>query len=337
MRITSELLHKIARDTVSQRCKTERDLLAAYLHGSILEEEPLLGGTTDIDLFFVHNEDVEQEREIVRMTDEVTLDIAHHPRSLYRQTRELRLHPWLGNTIYGCKIIYDPQHFMDFTQASVRGQFLYPENIMARSRQQAEHARQIWFSFESAKNETGIETVQSYLKAVNHAVNAIACLSGAPLPGRRFLLRFPKRAEAVGRPGLYAGALGLLGGSRVDAGALKNWLPLWQAACEALPVEVAPLNLHRSRLPYYLRAFDAMLGSDAFQAVLWPLVDTWTEASSLLPSGSPGRNGWEEACQRLGLLGEAFSEHLAGLDAYLDVVEETLDTWAAKNGVSNAE
>ncbi len=334
MRITSELLHKIARDTVSQRCKTERDLLAAYLHGSVLEEDALLGGVADIDIFFVHNGEVEQEREIVRMTDEVTLDIAHHPRALYRQTRELRLHPWLGTTIYGCKIIYDPQHFMDFTQASVRGQFLYPENVIARSRQQAEHARQIWLSLESNPQEPGLETILLYLKAVNHAVNAIACLSGAPLPGRRFFLRFPKKAEAVGRPGLYPGALGLLGGSKVDAAVLKGWIPLWRTAVEALPQEPADLDLHPSRLPYYQRAFEAMIESDHPQNVLWPLIDTWSEAAARLPSGTPERASWEVACQRLGLLGEGFSGHVAGLDAYLDTVEETLEGWAAKNGVS---
>jgi hypothetical protein len=44
MRITTETLLKIARDTVAQRTRSDRSLLAIYLTGSLLESEPLLGG-----------------------------------------------------------------------------------------------------------------------------------------------------------------------------------------------------------------------------------------------------------------------------------------------------
>ena len=44
MRITREMLLKSARDTVTVRIKTEKDLVAAYLVGSVLGEDPLLGG-----------------------------------------------------------------------------------------------------------------------------------------------------------------------------------------------------------------------------------------------------------------------------------------------------
>ena len=103
-------------------------------------------GTADIDLFFIHNDSVSPEREIQRLTDEVHLDIAHHGRDDYTQARNLRQHPWLGYGIINCNIMYDPQHFMDFTQASVRGQFDQPENVLSRVQGQAEHARQIWLA-----------------------------------------------------------------------------------------------------------------------------------------------------------------------------------------------
>jgi hypothetical protein len=337
MRITLEMLNKVARDTVAQRTRASRDILAIYLHGSLLSGEPLLGGTTDIDLFFVHNDEVPETREIVRMTDEIHLDIAHHSRRAYRQARDLRLHPWMGPTIYGCKILYDPQHVMDFIQASVGGQFNTPDNIMARARGQAEEARRIWLAFQMEHPEPGIVESAQYIWAVECAANAIASLSGSPLSERRFLLAFPERAEAVGHRGLYNGLLGLLGGPTVEPDILHGWLPQWRAAFEAIPREKAPPRLRPFRLNYYLRAFEAMLSSEAPLTLLWPLVNTWTQAARLLPGDTPAYTGWHNAAQHLGLLGEAFYERVAALDAYLDQVEETLDAWAQKNGVLQAD
>jgi hypothetical protein len=333
MRITLEMLNKVTRETITQRTKSDRDIIAVYLHGSLLSGDPLLGGTADIDLFFVHNNDTAETRETVRLTDEVHLDIAHHPRQIYRHARELRLHSWLGPTIYGCKILYDPQHTMDFIQASVGGQYNEPENVIARVRSQAEAARQTWLSFHLERPDPGLEEILRYLKAVENAANAIASLNGPPLAERRFLLSFPERAEASGHPGLYNGLLGLIGGSTVDAEVLRSWLPRWRETFEAVPREKATPRLRSFRLHYYLRAFEAMLSSDHPLNSLWPLVNTWTQACLLLDPEAPQRSAWQEAAGHLGLLGEAFHERVTGLDAYLDLVEETLDAWAQKNGI----
>jgi hypothetical protein len=181
--------------------------------------------------------------------------------------------------------------------------------------------------------EPGIEESIRYLKAVEHAANAIASLSGPPLPERRFLLSFPERAEAVGRRGMYNGLLGLLGGSLVDPETLHTWLGQWRAAFEAIPREKAPPRLVPFRLNYYLRAFEAMLGSETPLVVLWPLLNSWTQAAQRLPTESPEYAEWQAAARQLGLLGETFYGRIAAFDAYLDLVEETLDAWAQKNGV----
>ena len=123
MRINQSMLLKVANDAIAKYVGTDHTLLAVYLQGSLLGDSPLIGNSADIDLFFIHTNEVSIEREIVRISDEVHLDISHHTHSIYRQPRELRVHPWLGPAVYGCKIMYDPQHFMDFVQASVRGQF----------------------------------------------------------------------------------------------------------------------------------------------------------------------------------------------------------------------
>lgn len=334
MRITPEILRKIARDSVAQRTRSDRDLLAVYLVGSLLEDDPLIGGTTDIDLFFIHNDDIQQAREIVRLTEEVHLDITHHSRYLYHQPRELRLHPWMGSTIYGCKILYDPRHFMDFTMASVCGQFYQPDNILKRAQPQAEDARQTWLSFQLEPREPTPVDLAHYLTAVENSANAIACLSGSPLPERRLLLQFTERAQAAGHGGMYKGLLGLLGAPRVDAEVVRAWIPQWRGAILSLPQGNAFPRLHPHRMAYYQRAFDSILSGPDPMAVLWPLLHTWILAIQALPEDAPAVRDWQEAMGQLGLLGSDFSERVAALDAFLDTVEETLENWAQANGVA---
>lgn len=334
MRVNRQTLRRIAHDTVSNRTRRDRGILSVYLSGSLLEEDYLLGGTTDIDLTFVHITPVTEAREIVRLTDEIHVDIAHQPQKEYRQTRELRLHPWRGPTIFNCEILFDPQHFMDFTQASVRGQFYRSEYVLDRARQQAVHARQIWFGYaDNPPKDPGPEEISVYLQAVEHAVNAVASLNGPPLTERRFSLKFSQRAEAVGRPGLYPGLLGLLGGPNTDREQLEAWLEEWEQAYLSIPEESLPPRLHPHRQAYYQRAFRSLVGGDEPRNVIWPMLRTWTHAVGLLPDGSPHRESWLQVCRQLKLAGSEFPQRLAGLDAFLDMVEERLDEWGRSRGV----
>ncbi len=332
MRINQSMLLKVANDAVTRYVGTDRTLLAVYLQGSLLGDSPLLGNTADIDLFLIHTNEVGIEREIVRISDEVHLDISHHSHSIYRQPRELRVHPWLGPAVYGCKIMHDPQHFMDFVQASVRGQFTSVGNILHRVRKQAGHAREMWESFIDHPHPPEPQDAFRYLRTLEHTANAVAGLSGYNLTERRFLLDLPARAETVNKPGIYAGFLGLLGASAVDADNLRAWLPEWQKAYSALPGDETPARLHPQRWFYYERAVDAILKSPTAHDALWPLWRTWTQAISILPGDNQIRSAWQKAGEQLGLLGDAFSEKVAGLDAYLDMVEELIDTWARENG-----
>jgi hypothetical protein len=336
MRITPELLIRIARDTVNQRTRADRDVLAVYLHGSLLTQEPLLGGATDIDLFFIHSNGGQTPREIVRMTDDVHLDIAHHSRAQYRQTRELRLDPWLGSAINGCKILYDPHHFIDFTQASVRGHFNDPENILARAQKQATRARSIWLSFQMEPIKTGMHSAQLFLEAVEQAGNALACLTGPPLPIRRFSNEFAGRAQALGRAGLYPGLLGLLGAAELQVDQLQHWLAEWQTAIQALPKHIAGARLHPHRIHYYRSAIEEALAGEQPFACLWPLLSTWSEAISNLEQDEQATTTWHTTMQQIGLVGERFFEKLDALDAYLDLMEETIEDWAKAHGVGES-
>jgi hypothetical protein len=336
MRITREILLKVAQEQIAQRVRSDHGLLAVYMSGSMNEDEYLIGGTTDIDLFLVHSDPVGAAREIIPLTEDIHLDIAHHFQRDYRQTRQLRIHPWLGPTVKNGKILYDPQHFLDFIQASVRGQYDRPDHVMERVRGQYTTARQIWASLQLNPSANPPGDQVNYLKVLANAVNSVAGLRGAPLTERRFLIRFQEDARAVNRPGLYPGLLGLLGAPQVDVPTLKTWLPGFKAAYAAVPEVNRPPRLHPGRTRYYFQCIETYLGGDRPLAALWPLLNTWTLAVSLLPVDSSHRGDWENAATHLGLLGEAFQTRLAGLDAFLDLVDETLEEWGRRSGAEIA-
>src|SRR4030065_248281 len=133
MRSTRESLLKNAQEFVAEQVRKDFQILAAYLCGSVLEEENLLGGTTDIALFFVRLNEPVVKREIRRLTDEVHLDIAYLDQKEFRQARQLRVHPWLGPALKDARVLYDPQHFMDFTVAGGRGQVTRADHTAARA------------------------------------------------------------------------------------------------------------------------------------------------------------------------------------------------------------
>jgi hypothetical protein len=332
MRLQKENLLKIAEDFVAQRARTDRSIVAAYLSGALLGDDYLLGGTVDIDITLIHLDRPEAEREIVRLTDDVHLDVAHHAQKDYRAPRSLRLHPWLGPTLFEGKALYDPQHFMDFIQASVRGQFHRPDHILERCRQPLAHARQMQRGLTAMPGGTDeTECAGLYLRAVEHAANAVAGLNGAPLTERRLLLGFSGRAQALGHAGLHAGLMGLLGAGHVAQDGMVAWLGEWQGAMESLPVD-APPRLHATRKGYYFKGMQALLAGAQPHAALWPLLRTWTLAASLLAVEHPARRAWSAAAGQLGLCGGEFHERVEALDAFLDTVDEVLEEWARENG-----
>jgi hypothetical protein len=325
MRITRDLLLNIAENTAEERGGGDSSVVAVYLYGSVLEgSEPLLGGTADIDLVVIH-EDYDRQREIIRLTEDVTLDIEHHAKESYQPPKELRLKPELGSMMFAAKPLYDPEHFIDFVQAAVRGMFWEHDNVLMRTGSLLQEARRTWLRFHNTPPEYGPEQVAAYLQALEDVANAVVCLTGMPQGDRRFLLDFPSRAEAAGQPGMYPGLLGLIGGGIEVGDAVADWLPDWDADFMTLNLgyEVPPA-LHKHRQAYYRRSFDDLLDGEHPEAVLWPFLRTWTEMALTMPSQA---QSWRAACEEMGLIGPAFDERLEGLDAFLDRVEELLEGW----------
>jgi hypothetical protein len=334
MQLNPEVLQQFAETAVKERVGVDPSIVSAYLCGSaVLPGNPLLGGTTDVDIVFIHTREPIQEREILRLTADVHLDLSHHTQEIYRQGRELRVHPWMGPTLNTAKPIHDPRHFLDFTQASVRGLLNRADYKIQRARAFFNQARQIWMGLQTIDVAMELNLVASYLKAVENAINTIASLEGDPLTERRFLLDFPRRAENLDQPQMSIGASGLLGAHRIESEEIQTWLPAWEDTFNAIPEEARPAHLHLTRKDYYLRAFDAMIGSGEAKAILWPLLNTWTLAASLLSASNPAFQGWRDACQKLDLLSTDLSERVTALDAFLDQVDEALIDWEKTYGV----
>lgn len=334
MRVTRETLIRLAKENAKTRAFDNKDIVAAYLIGSLInmEQEPFLGGLTDIDLVFVTAGKPPRTREIVKLTGDFHLDITYHARAEYNPARELRVNPWLGPEIYNPMLLYEREKFFDFVQAAVRGGFEFngPALTLQRCRTLLAHGRGIWTDLLEV-NEAGPREAAHYLKAVYHAVCAVAELNGDPLAERRLLLDFPRRAELANRPQMAAGLAGLLGGLRLENRIPAEWFSAWRRDfLSAAQTGKADARIHAARLNYYLKACEAMEGI----AALWPLFHTWTLSALVLSAEQ--RRDWQEAATLLGLTGETFAEKVQGLDQFLDEVEILLDTIAAENGLETS-
>lgn len=339
MRLTRDTLLKIARETANQRARVSRRIICIYLTGSLRSETPMLGGATDIDLVIIHDSEPVQPREIVRITDEVHLDIAHYPQSTFQHPRQLRGHPWFGPSIYSKPIVFhDTSHWFDFTQAATGSQFFQPENILQRANALSQAARQSWMTLAFQSEDSHAKRVFTFLETLEQAGNALVCLTGEgdPLPERRFLLQFPQRIQELRRPDLIAGLTSLLveDPERVES-VWNDWLANWKEAFSAAGSQPdSPPRLHPARRSYYERAAAAAWDENP-NAAIWLLFRPWTLSASLLPEGDAALAAWESASQVLGLDPEHFAGRVDELDRYLDSVEETLDAWAQENGVTS--
>jgi hypothetical protein len=339
MRVTRESLIRIAKETSQERAYNDREIVAAYLTGSLVSDaDPMLGGTADIDLVFVHSTKSTVGREIVKLTPDFHLDISHRAKSDFKSPRELRVDPLLGYEMYDPMLLYQREKFFEFVQAGLRAGFEFqaPSLVLGRCRKLLAEARKGWVDLtDISQDKAGTLQVKQFLRALNYSGNTVAELSAGPLAERRFLLEFPARAEAAARPGFTETLFNLTGASQTSAAALFSWLPEWRAAflAAAESPKVDP-RIHTARLNYYEKAMEALLGGEMPLTALWPLIHTWTLAANVLEEEQI--KSWKSACQQLGLLGTGFRERVTGLDQYLDEIEIRLDEIAVANGLETS-
>ncbi len=332
MRITRSTLQKIAKDTVAQRVKTDHNVMAALLVGSVLFDDPFIGHTTDVDIVFICFNEPDAARQIIKLTNEVSLDLYFVESTAFEPPRKLRTDPLLGYVMYDSLPLFETQHFFEYTQAIVRAGFDDTANVLTRVRKHSVPARELWMELTLGGNSRP-EYVLKYLKAVYHAANAVAGLNGPPLTDRRFMLEFEDRARIIGRPDLHDALLNLLGAPDVAPADLLAMLPAWSTAYHAAG-DGADLLIHPDRIAYHRNALETLLQGDRPMSALWLLVHTWAAASASLLEYGPEYVAWKAVFERLGLVGDGLEGKVEALDRFLDETEEMLDTISAENGLS---
>ncbi len=339
MRITHDFLHKIAQGTIKQRQRSEPDLLAAYLTGSILDEEPLLGGTTDVDLILVHKYKIPVGRETLPITPEVSLDIFHKLRDDYDQHKQLRHDPWMGYPLTRNHILlFDTDHWLEFIQAGVSAQFHQVDNVLVRVSKLSGAAREGWFKLLNISTVDHLCWLDQYLKILSLAANAVIGLNSRPLTTRRFLMDLAARTETLGVPRIFAGFSGLLGLHAAPPEALPEWRSALEKDLDDLVARgTAPVHLSACRHAYYLNAIQSLAEGGQADGAIWPLLRIWLDAKMAgqgqMASGQP----WQSLIDTLKLGPDEADTKADALDAYLDTVEIVIETWAEEFGIHNRQ
>jgi len=334
MRITRDILLSTAKDTVRRATLGVHDLVCAYVTGSLVTEDPLIGGTTDIDLVYIHSIEVPTEREIIPVTEDFHLDITHLHDSFFSIPRNLRTDAWVGSFLCHYPIpLYDSGHWFEYVQAGIYAHFYDPPNIIQRVRQFADKARATWLQLQTGHSQFNIESISLYISCLKDAANAISCLVSVPLTNRRFLLDYPARTQELNMPGLAAGLIDLIVPSEPIEPDWDAWLADWRGDFTQLQNRHdVPLDFHAAKRPYYEKAIlDLKEGSQ--EAALWILLWSWTEISLLLSMMPSNNHSFRQFCQTL-MIGEGdYEKRISSLDGYLDVVEETIERWKSFNGI----
>jgi len=301
----------------------------------LLSDEPLLGGTTDIDIVLVHKYQAPVERETYTLTPEISVDILHKIQDDYAQYRQLRQNTWLGYplTYYGI-ILLDTDHWLEYIQSSVNAEFHRADNVLARVNALGSSARENWFALMRTPSQTYVDWLHQYLETLALAANAISGLIGPPLTTRRFMIAYRKNVEALGVPQLLAGFNGLLGFNDLELEKVLGWVEGFEKDFDhLLATEDPPTHLSLCRRAYYVNAIRALADSGDHNLAAWPLLDTWLDIHRNATQPFPGIEAWEDCLSTLELEETNSAHKLEALDAYLDTMEITIENWAAAYGI----
>jgi hypothetical protein len=329
VRISREALIDLARDEAVQRAATN-NVLSAYLIGSVASGDPLLGGAADIDLILIHAEQPVERREIVPLSDDVHLDIEHHARAMYARPRTLRTHPWMGPAMCEPIFLYDPEHLFEWAQAAARGQYYRPDHMLNRARAFLQRARQ-------ARSVLSISNrwLKTYTRAVLEAANALACLSGFPVAGRRLVRELETCLDELGQPQVYQQFLNLLGASAIDSWDLPTRLSAWGRAFDDAATASPDPDLAPCRRRYYHAGLQAFAEESRPEATIYTLLTTWENAIYALASAGhldSHAAAWQAFVMDLELHEGAYAARGEALEKFIDEVEAHIEAWADASG-----
>ena len=332
MKLTNDLLQKIALDFVKEKAANDYAVKAVGLFGSVLKEDAIVRNSADVDLMIWESYG-SQRREIVELTEDVHLDIEYFSVDDFQQTVELRSMPYKGYLVYGCKPLHDPDHVLDFVQAGVRGNFFETENVMARVDTLLSGARDRWLKYQMTHNVSAELFAQFYFEMLHDVLQSVVLYEDQPLGVRRMLIEFPDYAKKAGDVSLFADVLGLLGVAGMDLTILRNWLNDWSEdydAVQSLPT-INP-SIDAIKKNYYFKSMEDQLDSDVPLTAAWTMLFTWVEMATFAEQRGFDGLHWGEVAKTLGFVESEFGIKMKAMDAFLDKVEAIFVTWKSANG-----
>lgn len=329
MRITRDALLKIAKDTAEKKLAPNKDVTAVFLVGSMLSEDPFMGGTTDVDLLVIYNGEPPDTQEIIKLSNEFHVDIRYEAASVYAQPRELRGDPWRGHAMWNPTLLHQKGRFFEYTQSILRAQFDEPANKLKRAYALSAPAREAWSIMQF--DPSSVEPL-ALLTAAANAANVVAVLSGEPLPERRLLAGFPARAQQMVNPEFVKMLMDVIC-RQINADIVREWLPAWEEAFCTAGLAPLDMSLHTARLSYYKAAITTLLESDFPLAALWPMIYTWARAAKVGNFTPEQSRVWGGVLSLLGLDPLGMPNRVDALDRYLDALEESLEQIAASHGL----
>jgi hypothetical protein len=329
VKVTRQHLIDLARKETHKRAD-HNDVVSGYLIGSVASGDPLLGDTADIDLVLIHQVEAPRQREAVRLSHQIHLDICHHAKDLYMKPNQLRVHPWLGPALAEPIFLHDPDHFFEWAQAGARGQFFRADHTYARANAFVKCARQGQSLIALSQRWLKI-----YLRAVLEAANAVASLDRFPVAGRRLALDLLKQADHFDYPALYQDFLRLIGGDLLSTWDIPYTLAAWARAYDVASQDAIPSSLPACRRDYYLHGFQAMIEDGQGEAILWPLLQIWDRVMAFLPETDENESHfqtWNTFLKELKLSELDKNQRSKMLGAYIEQNSSWVKAWGKKAG-----
>lgn len=327
MIITPERLIDLAKQDVEKRARNH-NVRCAFVVGSAVRGDPLLGGAADVDVIVIHRDLPLRDRIIERLSQDVHLDLYQYGAEQIDPPRELRLQPLLGPAVAAGERIYDPEHYFDWLQAGVRAHFHRPDQQLARARAWLDQAR----AAAGRLPDDDIAWTQAFARAAFTGANAGAVLADGPVAGRRAALILRQRFAAAERSDLFADFLELLGINQAAGWDLSRWLSGWAKAYDAALARKSELTLSQVRRDYFLRGFQALADAEQAPAVLLPLLVTWQLPQDQANPDDAAQSAWIELQQATGLQLERRDDKARQLEQYFDQLEIYLEHWGETHG-----
>nr|MBI2904046.1 hypothetical protein [Chloroflexota bacterium] len=338
LKIEQTNLLRLARDYAARQATARPSLRCAVLTGSVARGEPPLGDAVDLDILMVDDSVVAPQAELARLSDFVFVDALIVPPTAYADRKAVRVHHHTGPMINSALLLYDPRHYFDILQASVRAPYSRADHIYARARSAQAAAVAAYeplaaYCEDPAPEPLPIDLLMALHDSLYLSACAVVLLMAQPdsTGPRKMMVRFEGAARQLW-PELYGrflGALGVAGLSPAEVEPLfADWLTQYKAASKRGTAN--PL-IHPLKRGYYERGIRALIAEGHAINTLWLMEHTFAACVRDL---SPFPAEWTQFLQTTGKAsGAEFSRRVQETEAFLALVDETLVNWAKRESV----